>query len=389
MIRQSGGSAPTLAAAAVEIRDKVQRPRLRLASLDDYEQIRAVQSANGLSTKSREQWLHLWQNNPACWELPGWPAGWVLENESGSIVGALENLPCLYRLGGRKFVCAFGRGWAVEPAYRVYALQLVVSQMRQANVDLLITTTAGSRTTELLTRSGWSQAPVGRWDRSAVWVTNYAETARSCLVKTPRLVSSLAGPILSATLRWKVAAPWRARRPEGRWKLRWCADFDKRFERFWQELEEQSSRRMLAVRSTQTLQWHFKYALQENRLAILSASDGGGRMIAYAVFERRPVPSLGAERALLIDFQTLVADCDLVAAMISFAVERYREEGVPIMENVGCWLEARQPLTHRPLFRRVLGSWSYLYYSKNQELARTLRDPEPWYPTQFDADASL
>jgi hypothetical protein len=356
--------------------------------LDDYEQIRAVQAANGLSTKTREQWLHLWQNNPACWELPGWPTGWVLENECGSIVGALENVPCLYRLGGRTYVCAFGRGWAVESAYRVYALQLIVSQMRQPNVDLLITTTAGSRTTEVLTRSGWSQAPVGRWDRSAVWVTNYAETARSCLVKTPRFISSLAGPILSATLRWKDAAPWRSRPSDSRWKLRWCADFDDRFDRFWEELEEQNSQRMLAVRSAQTLQWHFKYAVQENRLAILSASEGG-RLIAYAVFERRAVPSLGVERALLVDFQTLAADRDLVAAMIAFAVERYREERLPIMENVGCWLEATQPLTNRPRFRRVLGSWSYLYYSKNQELAGRLRDPQAWYPTQFDADASL
>jgi hypothetical protein len=170
--------------------------------------------------------------------------------------------------------------------------------------------------------------------------------------------------------------------------LRWCADFDERFDGFWEELEEQNSRRMLTVRSAQTLRWHFKYALQENRLAILSASEGG-RLIAYAVFERRTVPSLGVERALLIDFQTLAADRDLVAAMIAFAVERYREERVPIMENVGCWLEATQPLTNRPRFRRVLGSWSYLYYSKNQELAGRLRDPQSWYPTQFDADASL
>jgi hypothetical protein len=387
MTRQPGSSA-TLAAAATDIREKVKRPLMRLASFDDYEQIRAVQAANGLSTKTREQWLHLWQNNPACWELPGWPAGWVLENECGLIVGAIENVPCLYRLGGRTYVCAFGRGWAVESAYRGYALELIASQMRQPNVDLLITTTASSRTTEVLTRSGWSQAPVGRWDRSAVWVTNYAETARSCLVKTPRFVSSLAGPILWATLSWKGAAPWRPRRSEGRWKLGWCPGFDERFDGFWEELEAQNSSRMLAVRSPQTLQWHFKYALQQDRLAILSASEGG-RLIAYAVFERRAVPSLGVERALLIDFQTLAADRDLVTAMIAFAVDRYRDERVPIMENVGCWLEATQPLSNRPRFRRVLGSWSYLYYSKNQELARRLRDPQSWYPTQFDADASL
>jgi len=388
MTSQTGGSAASLAATARDTREKVKRPRVRLASFDDYEQIRAVQAANGLSTKTREQWLHLWQNNPACWELPGWPAGWVLENECGSIVGALENVPCLYRLGGRTYVCAFGRGWAVESAYRVYALQLIASQMRQPNLDLMITTTAGSRTRDLLTRSGWSHAPVGRWDRSAVWVTNYAETARSCLVKTPRFVSSVAGPILSATLRWKGASSWRSERSQGRWKLEWCPDFDERFDGFWKELEEQNSYRMLAVRSAQTLQWHFKYALQQNRLAILSASEEG-RLIAYAVFERRAVPSLGVERALLIDYQTLAADRELVAAMIGVAVDRYREERVPIMENVGCWLEATQPLSNRPRFRRVLGSWSYLYYAKNQELAARLRNPESWYPTQFDADASL
>jgi hypothetical protein len=347
-----------------------------------------VQEANGLSTKTREQWVHLWQNNPASSKLPDWPTGWVLESELGRVVGAFENVPCLYRLGGRTYVCAFGRGWAVEAAYRLYALQFIVRQMRQTNVDLFLTTTANSRTTDLLTRSGWSQVPVGRWDRSAVWVTNYAETARGCLSKAPRFVSSLFGPLLSATLRWKDAAPRRSRRSEIRWELRWCTDFDARFDRFWDELEERNPHRLLSVRSRETLQWHFKYALEENRLSILSASDGA-RLIAYAIFERRPIPSLGVERALLVDFQTLARERDLLAAMISLAVERYRKERVPIMENIGCWLEARQQLINRPQFHRPLRNWSYVYYSRNQELAGRLQSPESWYPTQFDADASL
>jgi hypothetical protein len=386
MTGQPGGSSAALPAPATDISDKVNR--LRLASFDDYEQIRAVQEANGLSTKTREQWLHLWQNNPASSELPGWPTGWVLENEQGRVVGAFENVPCLYRLGGRTYVCAFGRGWAVEAAYRMYALQFIVRQMRQTNVDLFLTTTANSRTTEILTRSGWSQVPVGRWDRSAVWVTNYAEAARGCLSKAPRFAASVFGPLLSATLRWKDAAPLRSQRSDYRWELHWCTDFDARFDRFWEELEERNPHQLLSVRSRETLRWHFKYALQEKRLAILSASDST-RLIAYAVFERRPIPSLGVERALLVDFQTLAADRDLVAAMISFAAKRYREERVPIMENVGCWLEARQQLVNRPRFHRVLRSWTFVYYSRNQELAGSLRNPESWCPTQFDGDASL
>jgi hypothetical protein len=260
--------------------------------------------------------------------------------------------------------------------------------MRQANVDLLITNTAGSRTRELLTRSGWSQAPVGRWDRSAVWVTNYAETARGCLGKAPRFVSSVVGPLLSATLGWRAFASYRTRESDDRWEMRWCTDFDARFDRFWDDLEKRHPHRLLAVRSRETLQWHFKHALDENRVSILAASDGT-RLIAYAVLERRPIPSLGVERALLIDFQTLAADQDLATAMISSAVERFREERVPIIENVGCWLEARHQILRRPRFHRPLRSWSYVYYSRNQELAGRLRSLESWYPTQFDADASL
>lgn len=112
-------------------------------------------------------------------------------------------------------------------------------------------------------------------------------------------------------------------------------------------------------------------------------------MTAYAVFERRPVAALGAERVLLVDFQTLEADRDWVAVMVSFAVERYQEEHIPIMENVDCCLEAAQPLMNRPRIGVLLGSWSCLYYAKNQQLAAKLRDPGSWYPTQFDSDASL
>jgi hypothetical protein len=377
---------PTASLGVVEPRDKLCKPSLRVATFDDYEQIAAVEAANGLSTKPRDQWLHLWQNNPACRQLPDWPIGWVLETHSGRIVGALENVPCLYRLAGRTYVAAFGRGWAVDMAYRVYALQLIVRQMRQPHVDLFLTTTANSRTTALLNGWNWSQVPVGRWDRSVFWMASYAQAARSLLVKTPRFVSSLAAPLLSGAFRCEDAA--RRRRGPHRWELRWWAGFDQCFDQFWAELQQANSHRLLAVRTSENLRWHFKYALDQNRLSILTASLGS-RLIAYALFERRPVPSLHLERALLIDFQSLTHDPGLVAAMISFALDHYRVERVPIIENMGCWLEARQPLTPRPHFRRVLGSWSYLYHATNHELAETLRNPDPWYPTQFDADASL
>src|SRR6266478_2521078 len=113
-------------------------PLLRLALPDDYGQIAALGAANGLSTKPREQWLHLWLENPAYQQLPGWPIGWVLENEDGRIVGALDNVPCLYRFGGRTYVGAFGRGWVVDIRHRAFGL-LLLAQFQQPNVDLRVT----------------------------------------------------------------------------------------------------------------------------------------------------------------------------------------------------------------------------------------------------------
>ena len=60
-----------------------------------------------------------------------------------------------------------------------------------------------------------------------------------------------------------------------------------------------------------------------------------------------------------------------------------------MLENVGCWLEEKHTLITRASHRRDLGNWCYLYQTTNQELADALQRAESWYPTQYDADASL
>jgi hypothetical protein len=180
----------------VLVNDTSRRPLLRPASFDDYDQIAAVGVANGLSVKPREQWLHLWQKNPAYQQLPNWPIGWVLEDEDGRIVGSLENVPCLYRFGGRTYVGGFGRAWVVDLRYRPFSLLLMVRQRRQPGVDLRVTTTPSPRASTLLIKQGWSKVPVGEWDRSAFWVTSYAQTLKRFLkAKTPRLVSARRVPV--------------------------------------------------------------------------------------------------------------------------------------------------------------------------------------------------
>jgi len=197
-----------------------------------------VQSENGLSTKSREEWVHLWQNNPVYRELRDWPIGWVLEDPGGRVVSCRENVLALYRFAGRTHVGAFGRGWAVEANYRAYSLLLIGSQLRHPNVDVLLTTTAGARTADLLTRGGWSRVPSGEWGKSAFWVTNYVHTVRKYLAaKAPPLVAAVSSPLLYLPLRLGDMMAGLPHKFTTACSLQWCPGFDERFDRFWTELE--------------------------------------------------------------------------------------------------------------------------------------------------------
>jgi hypothetical protein len=370
----------------------IKRPALRAASFDDYDQIAALEEANGPSGKRREpqeQWLHLWQNNPAYEQLPDWPIGWVLEDGSGRLVGSLLNVPCLYRFAGRTYVGAFGRGWAVDVAYRAFSLLLLLRQFQQPNVDLRLTSTAGPKTSAVLPMQRWSRVPAGEWDRSALWVTSYAQTVRRYLTaKTPSWISAFAGPLLNVPLSLKDIISARPRRFQTGRELGWSTSFDARFDQFWAELESQNSRVLLSIRNRQTLQWHFKYALEQDRIWILTACDGP-RLVAYAILERRDAQSLDFTRMLLIDFQTLTTDQNLASAMIYFLLDRCRREGIQVLENIGCWLEKEQPLVPRAPYHRQLKNWCYFYRATNPELADALKNAESWCATHYDADGSL
>lgn len=304
-------------------------------------------------------------------------------------MGSLENIPYLYRLGGRSYVGAFGRGWAVDIAYRAFALVLMVRQQRQPGVDLRVTTTASPRTSAVLQKAGWLRVPVGQWNRSAFWVTNYAKTATLYLsAKAPTLVSAIAGPLLYLPLWLTDIAAARLGRFRTEYELRWSAGFDEPFDQFWADLESRNPGVLLSVRTAQTLRWHFKYAIEQKRAWILTAWDGP-RLFAYAILERRDAQSPDLVRVLLIDFQALVRDRDLASAMVSFILSRCRQEHIQVLDNFSCWLAEKQPIANRPPHYRAVGGWSYLYQPANQELADALSNAEPWYPTPYDADASL
>jgi hypothetical protein len=361
---------------------------MRQASFDDYDQIAALESRLGLTPRSRQQWLHIWQINPAYQEIRGWPIGWVFEDEEGRIVGSIGNIPLLYHFGGSKYLGATFRGWAVDQKYRAFSLMLVAHQLQHPQVDLQLVTTAGPMPQEVFTRLGWLRVPVGQWDRAAFWVTNYTGTIRHYLEEKAPAVSRLANPLLHAPLLLTDSFCGRKRRFKAGYQLGWCNSFDERFDRFWADLQASSPALFLSCRARNTLAWHFRNALEKDRVWILTASDGP-RLVGYAVLQRKDAQSIKITRMMLVDFLTLGNNAELPSAMISFALDRCRQERIHILENAGCWIEELQLVVDRPSRHRALEAWSYLYKATNQELAAMLRSAVCWYPTQYDGDASL
>src|ERR1051326_6395062 len=158
------------------------RPTVRAAEFSDYEGVAALQTRNGLPTRSREDWIALWRDNPVSQSAGGnWPIGWKREAASREIVGFIASLPVAYRFRGREIRAAVTSSWVIDPPYRGYFFAVLNAAAKQKQVDLMLTNTASYKSDTCLRLLRWSRVPVAGWDKSYFWVTNYTGFARSLL----------------------------------------------------------------------------------------------------------------------------------------------------------------------------------------------------------------
>src|SRR6185436_17534429 len=112
--------------------------------------------------------------------------------------------------------------------------------------------------------------------------------------------------------------------------------FDDRFDAFWQELVRQKPDVLLAVRDHKTLAWHFAAPLRRGDLRIFTAVSHG-RLRGYAILKRQD-PRGEMSRLRLVDFQSLDATAAILPALLDAALTRCRDEGVDVLEHLGCGL---------------------------------------------------
>jgi hypothetical protein len=366
-----------------------RRFKFREASFKDHEQIASLESRYGLVSKKYDEWSHLWLGNPVYRERRAdWSIGWVLEDDHHQIVGTMGNIPLLYEFEGRRILAASGRHWVAEPAYRSASLILLDRLVNQKNVDLFLNNTVSARAAAAaLDVFGCPRVPVGVWDESRFWITHYQGFSESVLNwKEYPFSKPLSYPLAAALVLKECLG--KAKLRESDVEVTVCSGFDERFDDFWEGLKSSNPHRLLAVRTREILDWHYKHALLDDRLWIMAVVDGG-RLVAYATFERKDKPEVGLKRMSLVDYQSLDGSTGLLLPLLSRALKKCRDEGIHALENIGRWLENGELIETVAPYRRKLPAWSYVYRANEPGLAERLKDPRVWAPSLFDGDASL
>lgn len=376
-------SSPSTATSAQRI---ARGLKLRAATFEDYPRIADLERRFGLDPRSLEDWKELWLGNPVYRSLPEWSIGWVLEDADRRIVGTMGNIPLAYELGGKRLLTGSGRSWVAEEAYRSLSLQLLDRVVNQPAIDLYLNTTVSANSVATLHVFECRRVPVGLWDQSAFWITHHRGFVESILVKRHgRLLAPLAYP-LAAAFRLK---DWMSgsiiRSYHG--AVESLTSFDDRFDDFWEKLRAANPNVLLAVRTREILDWHFKLALRDRRLWIAVIPDGRA-IRAYAIFDRADNRKSGMTRVRLIDFQSLDGDI-LLPPLLGWALKRCGQEGVQVLENTGRWMEPGGIVRKLAPYRRTQASWSYFYRANHPWLAERLSGRDAWAPTLFDGDASF
>jgi len=362
---------------------------LRPASFEDYPQIARLAARYNLHFEGFEAWRHLWANNPVYHSVrDNWPMGWVLETAKCDIVGYLGNIPLECEFRGKKLLTSTSRAWVVDMSHRSYAPLLLDSHFSDKRVDLFLHPTPNAQACRAYTSLNAQRVPVGEWDKAAFWITNYRGFAASALTKKAvPMARSLSIPLAAGlAVRDFIAKPrWNAK-DEGTVEL--CDRFDERFEVFWEELRKRNSHLLLSVRSREVLQWHFEYALREERAWVLVAAEGG-RINAYSIFYRNDNSAAGLKRIRLVDYQSLENDTSALLPMLRWALKRCRRQRIHVLESIAFQPCGSTILRDLAPYKRQLPSWLYYYRARDKALAEALSDRSVWVPSGFDGEASL
>jgi hypothetical protein len=365
---------------------------VREVDFDDLESVAILTRSVGWDAPTVESWKRLWIDNPSLHVgAPRINRGWVLE-EGSRVVGFLCNLAQLYNFGGHALLAAIAADLVVAREFRGQAFQLVLAYARQANVDLLLNTTAAPHMSKIFQFLKFDPIPQPHYNRSIYWVLRTAHFLNSGLRKkgytraVSRVGSVMLAPLLWGEMRLRGRGP---RFRDGRLNIKILpaeavgSDVDDLWERKIAE-----GRKLLANRDAQSLRWHFS-AAGKSHPPVLICAYGGTRLVGYLALVRQDGPDIHLQRSRIADLFVERDDPAAIRQLLDVAAREAMADGADMLEVIGFPGHFQQLFQEYRPFKHWHESSPFLYKGLQPTLHQELSSADLWHACLYDGDGCL
>lgn len=354
--------------------------QIRPALFTDAEAIGQVHKRNGLGEFDAAAWRSRWESYPFYADFRDIPIGWVIQTDSGSLVGTIGNVHMLYELDGRRFRGAIATDWGVDAEQRGKALHLTTAFFKQKGPEILINGSASPVASKVLAGLQIPRIPIPDYTSPCFWAANPAAFAKAVLkrrdVSAASLLSIPAG--LALRVRDMVRGSGRGRLNN---RVRRMQAFDDRFDALWQRIAAGPSR-LRAVRTRAVLNWRFQNDLNTGRGVVLVAESSGDAS-GYIVLLQRPGSDLGMSLYDVADFQAAGDEPAIYRDLLLAAVQLAREKGVDAVKLMTGTPAKRIPAMALQPYSYQLPHWP-LFYRAAPELKPALVSANAWDFSLFE-----
>jgi GNAT superfamily N-acetyltransferase len=294
---------------------------LREVIPEDFDGITEVKQRAGLGRDVMENWLWLWEKNPAYYESCPRPSmGWVVERK-GAIIGYFGNIPQRFAWGDRILLAGTATALCVDPTFRGqgFGFDLVRAWRNQKNVDIALSTTTNAKAGQLMRTLGVDDLPQKGYDTAFSWIIDPTGFARAALKKKGfgAWLAAWGGGVGGVAIRVDgvlFKRKPRALRGSSQVEVLEGMRFGAEFDDLWNR-KAREKKRLLGLRNACALQWHFGGPTVRNISRVLCCRRDGA-LIGYAVSMRFDASDVGLARAMIVDLLVERDDPNVVDLLV-------------------------------------------------------------------------
>ncbi|HEX2960074.1 MAG TPA: GNAT family N-acetyltransferase, partial [Chitinispirillaceae bacterium] len=312
----------------------------------------AVTLPKGFQNTTKETWLQRFENwwtlNPAF--TSEFPRGWILEEEA-EIVGFIGNIPVKFVIHGEMKIAAASASWYVDPSIRGLAsMRLFNEYLKQSDVALFLFKTEDRNLAKVVRKYGFKEYSCLSQPSEYLYIINRVQFIRQNVPNVSLLkyfhrmeinnnknisnngLSEPFGHIFNYIKLCIFDCTLNEIRDlsEGVYTSSLCTYCDESFTRLWDP--HLKSFDVAMSRDTSTLNWlYFIAGRRYNRKVIQCHRSSDESLVGYMVFDFPPRKASGGGFMKLMDMCILNNDQQVLASLISYAIEVGKQNNAPVL----------------------------------------------------------